>query len=253
VLAGESDAGLSALQIAKVNRETMPVILAILEEEVAKQDSAKVPPLGSLDSADNAHEAENEFTDTWAEEFTVDGEMWHSFLDDGSGMHYFCNDATGPSPIVAAVTIDSDASSISVGYYCRRDILGRSTCRPRSPCSRCVHFAAAFCTNATTPSLVKYRANVLCIAAEEAAREAEKRQQEQEEAAAAAAELSQAEIVAVELMFKQVDLDCNGTIDLSELRNLFVILGFPDEAERLADDYMVRQALCVLENRTSLS
>ena len=41
----------------------------------------------------------------------------------------------------------------------------------------------------------------------------------------------------------QVDADCNDSIDLGELRDLFELLGFPDEAERFAESYMVRNFL----------
>lgn len=80
----------------------------------------------------------------------------------------------------------------------------------------------------------------------EEAREAGKTQEEIDAYLAAKAateakpvDLTEAETVAVKLMFKQVDADANGMIDLKELTELFSTLGYlEDEVGPLSQQYM---------------
>lgn len=59
--------------------------------------------------------------------------------------------------------------------------------------------------------------------------------------------LSRVELSAAKLMFRQVDANHSGTIDVDEMRNLCVLLGYEEEAGSTAKDFFTRFA----ENKKS--
>jgi len=54
--------------------------------------------------------------------------------------------------------------------------------------------------------------------------------------------LSKSDIAGAQLMFRQVDADRNGSIDVGELRNLCLLLGYQQEADTAAKDFFTRFA-----------
>eukprot|EP00750_Incisomonas_marina_P024057 INCI5080.12.p1 GENE.INCI5080.12~~INCI5080.12.p1 ORF type:complete len:1239 (+),score=267.71 INCI5080.12:157-3873(+) len=221
VMGGTAESAPSALQIARISQNEG--IRKLLEESAAAMGQLKSDP-NSVEADSSAVEkdatADNNVSElntddtpfsieqvvavaaeqsptgeTWAEEFMVDGATWHMFLDDESGMYYYCNESTGD-------TVWDDPRVGNEAY------------------------AAEY--------WAEYEAK------EQAAAKAAQQEADQAAAMAMADQLPEAERLAVELMFKQVDADCNDSIDLGELRDLFELLGFPDEAERFAESYMQR-------------
>ena len=121
VMGGTAESAPSALQIARISQNEG--IRKLLEESAAAMGQLKSDP-NSVEADSSAVEkdatADNNVSElntddtpfsieqvvavaaeqsptgeTWAEEFMVDGATWHMFLDDESGMYYYCNESTG--------------------------------------------------------------------------------------------------------------------------------------------------------------